>query len=204
MLVSHSDADHCGGLAYLLSHVSTGRLMVPGSQAEQSQYMQGLAAAAAAKVSVDTIRGYDALTGISPCRGYVFGRTDSAGRGNEGSLVAMIQYGEHTFFFSGDMGPELEDTLNARGLLVRCTVLKAPHHGSRINSAPGIIRVLRPELCVIPVGERNRFGHPSPEVVAGYKRMGARVFRTDQSGAVIVESDGRRYRVRTMIDEGMQ
>lgn len=201
IMVTHSDGDHSGGLAYLLGHVWTGRLMVSGSQTEQPLYFQGLAVASASQVSIDTIRGCDTLIGISPCRGYVFGRTDSAGRGNEASLVAVIQYGAHTFFFTGDMGPELEDTLKARGLLARCTVLKVPHHGSRINSAPEIIGALRPELCVIPVGDRNRFGHPSPEVVSGYRRIGAKVLRTDHSGAIIVESDGREYSVTTMTDD---
>jgi competence protein ComEC len=77
-------------------------------------------------------------------------------------------------------------------------VLKVPHHGSRINNTPDVIAALRPELSVISVGERNRFGHPAPEVVAGYRAAGARVLRTDYSGAVTIESDGRQCIVTTM------
>jgi competence protein ComEC len=202
VLVTHCDADHSGGMSYLFSHVAAGRLMLSRAREEQPDYRRGAAAAAASGAVVDTVSGHDTLAGIAPCSGFVFGRADSAGHGNDASLVAVIRYGDHSFFFSGDMGPELEDTLLARGLLQRCTVLKAPHHGSRINSTPAIIGRLLPRYCVITVGEHNRFGHPSPEVVSGYRRAGAAVYRTDQCGAVIMETDGRVLRVRTMTDEG--
>jgi len=202
LMVTHSDGDHCGGMPHLLARITAGRLLVSAHQAEQPQYLRGLALAAARGARIDTVRGYDTLDGIAPCRGFVFGRTDPDGRGNEGSLVAAVSYGRHLFFFAGDMGPALEDTLRRRGLLGRCTVLKVPHHGSRVNNAQWIIDAFRPEVCVIPVGERNRFGHPAPEVVDGYRRAGARVLRTDRCGAVVITCDGLRYSVSTMADGG--
>ena len=39
---------------------------------------------------------------------------------------------------------------------------------------------------MIPVGYRNRFGHPKPEVVARYEALGSRVLRSDQDGAVLL------------------
>jgi competence protein ComEC len=48
----------------------------------------------------------------------------------------------------------------------------------------------QPRLAVVSVGARNPFHHPAPEVVARLDRAGARVYRTDRDGAVIVETDG--------------
>jgi competence protein ComEC len=39
---------------------------------------------------------------------------------------------------------------------------------------------------IFPVGYRNRFGHPFPEVLDRYLDGGARIHRTDQAGAVTV------------------
>lgn len=49
---------------------------------------------------------------------------------------------------------------------------------------------------MISVGEDNTYGHPSPEALAIYEGVGARVYRTDLNGTVVVsvESDGT-YRV---------
>jgi beta-lactamase superfamily II metal-dependent hydrolase len=70
VLISHGDADHCGGLPYLLARIKTKRLLIAAYQPPQSLFNQGIAAALARGVAIDTIRGYDTLDGIWPCRGF--------------------------------------------------------------------------------------------------------------------------------------
>ena len=48
---------------------------------------------------------------------------------------------------------------------------------------------------MISVGARNPFRHPSAEALARLDAAGARVYRTDRDGAVILETDGRVLRV---------
>jgi len=43
----------------------------------------------------------------------------------------------------------------------------------------------------------NHFGHPVPEVLERYREAGAEVFRTDQDGAVTLETDGQSMDIRT-------
>ena len=45
---------------------------------------------------------------------------------------------------------------------------------------------LHAEVAVIQVGADNPYGHPSPEVVGRLNRTGAKVFRNDEHGDVIV------------------
>ena len=42
---------------------------------------------------------------------------------------------------------------------------------------------------MVSVGARNPFRHPAPEVLARLTDAGARLYRTDRDGAVIVETD---------------
>jgi len=44
---------------------------------------------------------------------------------------------------------------------------------------------VKPKLAVISVG-KNSFGHPTPEVLARLKAVGAKVLRTDEIGTVEV------------------
>jgi competence protein ComEC len=56
---------------------------------------------------------------------------------------------------------------------------------------------VRPQVAVLSLGYRNHFGFPAAEVVDRYVAAGARVFRTDRSGAVSVDLDERPLVVRT-------
>jgi len=74
-------------------------------------------------------------------------------------------------------------------------ILKVPHHGSATSSSQSFLDALQPDIAVISAGRGNPFGHPAPGVVERYKNVGAAVYRTDQDGAVSIETDGRTVRV---------
>ncbi|TAJ17792.1 MAG: hypothetical protein EPO60_09360 [Rugosibacter sp.] len=61
-----------------------------------------------------------------------------------------------------------------------------PHHGSRTSSTDAFIAAVGAKEAIFPVGYRNRFGHPKPDVVARYEQSGAHLQRTDVAGAVSV------------------
>jgi beta-lactamase superfamily II metal-dependent hydrolase len=47
-------------------------------------------------------------------------------------------------------------------------------------------------------GRDNEYGHPRPETLAALEDVsGLAVYRTDEDGTVVLESDGRGLRVRT-------
>jgi competence protein ComEC len=51
-------------------------------------------------------------------------------------------------------------------------------------SVSDALKLVDAPLAVIPVGYRNRFRHPRPEVLARYTEPGHSVLRTDADGAV--------------------
>jgi competence protein ComEC len=77
------------------------------------------------------------------------------------------------------------------------TIVQAPHHGSPSSSSEPLLRALLPAVVVMSVGRNNRFGHPGRDVVERYRAIGAAVFRTDQDGAVTIDTDGRTADVRS-------
>lgn len=198
-LITHADADHCGGLAAVLEAVRIKRLITTQHFSSKPLYVEALRTAEHKGVRIDSLCGYDTLDGIWPVRGFIYSRPDTVENGNESSLICYLRYGDEKFFFSGDMGPELQGHLYRQGLLTPCTVLKVPHHGARHNNGPGLARAIRPESAVISVGEHNRFGHPSPQALSNYSHIGARVWRTDHQGAVIIDCHGQRCRISSML-----
>ncbi|MDY2602391.1 MAG: MBL fold metallo-hydrolase, partial [Eubacteriales bacterium] len=78
--------------------------------------------------------------------------------------------------------------------------LKVGHHGSRENTDEDVVKSVSPEVAVISVGKNNSYGHPAPEVVQLLEESGAKVYRTDECGAVVVRIGKWRYRVDTFLE----
>ena len=65
-------------------------------------------------------------------------------------------------------------------------VLKVTHHGSDTSSTPLFLSRFPPRIAVIQVGADDPYGHPTPEVIDRLHRTGARIFRNDEHGDIIV------------------
>ena len=79
-------------------------------------------------------------------------------------------------------------------------VIKIGHHGSGTSTSEVFLEMVDPAAAVISTG-RNNFGHPSKKVLRLLEDRGIKYFRTDESGAVFLQSDGKRIRIRGTIDE---
>jgi len=58
--------------------------------------------------------------------------------------------------------------------------LKVAHHGSKTSSSIDFLKKVNPQKAIISVGEENKHGHPSSEVIDRLENLGIEVWRTDQ------------------------
>jgi competence protein ComEC len=68
-------------------------------------------------------------------------------------------------------------------------VFKVPHHGSKVGMTAEILLRLKPKVCVISVGNPNKYGHPTPAALSLLKDSGCTVRRTDQEGTIEFTAD---------------
>jgi competence protein ComEC len=107
---------------------------------------------------------------------------------NDRGCVLKVSAAGAAALLPGDIEARAEAELLSRdAALLRAAVLVDPHHGSRTSSTPAFIAAVAPEVAILPVGYRNRFGHPHPAVVARYAQAAADLWRTDCEGAIHVE-----------------
>ena len=64
--------------------------------------------------------------------------------------------------------------------------MKVTHHGSSTSSTPLFLSRFSSKIAVIQVGAENPYGHRAPEDLDRLQRTGARIFRNDEHGDVIV------------------
>lgn len=180
IIVTHYDADHAGGVAYLLSRIHADRLILP--------YMEGEEEAAktladAANGSVEYLREDTVLT---------FGSTEmtlfapiSDKSGNESSICVLFQRENCGILITGDRGAEGEMHLLQNHVIPHVDVLVAGHHGSAGSTSQELLNTTTPQYAFISVGADNRYGHPADQVLQRLTVAGCKIFRTDTYGTIL-------------------
>jgi competence protein ComEC len=113
---------------------------------------------------------------------------------NRLAVVLLATYGEVDALLTADAETDVTAPLLARPV----EILKVAHHGSADPGLEAELQQLRPRVAVISCGRGNDYGHPTPSTLAALRESpGLRLFRTDEDGRVVIESDGRRISVRT-------
>jgi len=74
-----------------------------------------------------------------------------------------------------------------------------PHHGSHTSSTQQFIDAVKPQIAVISVGRRSRFGHPHKDVVERWQNSGAQVMTTGENGTISVTTDGSDLVITTFV-----
>lgn len=105
---------------------------------------------------------------------------------NDGSVVALLTYGETTMLLTGDAGIAEE----SGWVMPHVDVLKAGHHGSRTSSGEEFLKMTTPDFGIISVAADNSYGLPDEDVLARFDKFGVIVYRTDRDGDVRVTSSG--------------
>ena len=115
---------------------------------------------------------------------------------NQVSVGLSLKYGQFSGLFTGDLGSAEEQALINSGVLGEYVFLKMPHHGSKYSSSTGFIRKTSPRVVVVSVGRNNGYGHPNSDIMSRYDAVGAKIYRTDKEGVVVVVSDGGKWWVK--------
>jgi competence protein ComEC len=200
LMLSHGDPDHIGGAPAVIRALRPGEIWegipVPGHAPLQRLHQL----AADRGIAWRTVRtGERRRVGAASLR--VMNPPDPDWQRvkvrNEDSIVLDVRIGDVEVLLPGDIGQFTERLLLPGLDHAPITIVKAPHHGSAGSSSVELITATHPAVVVFSAGRRNPFGHPAPAVVDRYRAAGTRVFRTDEDGEVIIDTDGRQVVVWT-------
>ena len=179
VILTHFDADHSGGMKYLLQRIPTDLLIVPDAEDEKG-VLTGLSPLASQTIRLreNMIMTYGD-TEIS-----VFGPVvpDS---GNESSLAILFRHETCDILITGDRSDFGERLLLKTADIPQVDILVAGHHGSKHSTSEELLAAVKPEIAVISVGE-NYYGHPTQEVLMRLSAVGAVVYRTDIHGNIVL------------------
>ncbi len=195
VVCTHAHADHCGGLAGVLSVYDAGCVYAPKTQEDTDSYLNFVKAAKSQGIDIQNPKlGERFELGDSMVE--ILGPVTEEGMVlNNTSIVLKITYKDTSFLFTGDAEYEEEKSIMESGANLRADVLKIGHHGSSGSSSYSFLREVMPEYAIIGVGKDNTYGHPHKETISRLEDLGAHIYTTEKSGDITVVSDGRNITV---------
>lgn len=205
LVLTHAHPDHLKGMLFPARVFRIGEFWETGLGGKESGYseLRGILAAkgvpvrrvdaSTPPVSVGDVR----IEFLSPSDAERRCASDEYGDLNEGSLVFRLRMGDFALLFTGDIGPVAEERLSRTPSAVRCTILKAPHHGSARSCSERMLAAASPVCSLIGAGYGNRFRLPAARTLSRLQGRGVRVYRTDLDGTVTVTCGSGKWSVST-------
>ena len=191
---TNPDADHVGGLSDVIEAFPVENVYLSGESRGSLTFNNFLRAVRDKGVKTTKVRaGYQIDWG--GVEADVLGPPTEADGGlvsnsNDNSVALLLTYGPARVLLAGDAEKNEEEYMASSSHTGPVTIMKVDHHGSNTSSTPGFLNAFPPKIAVIQVGADNSYGHPTPETLARLRRVGARVFRNDENGDVIVTIKG--------------
>ncbi|WP_139652962.1 ComEC/Rec2 family competence protein [Raoultibacter phocaeensis] len=196
VVISHPDDDHCASLAALDGTVRVKSVCVAADLLDCP-----CASCADLRTSAQELVGTGGLAGLSVGDtvsldgielSVIWPDAFAEEGGNADSLTMLMRCDadgdgavDWTGLFCGDAEDVQLDEMVTAERLGHVDIFKVGHHGSKAAIDKETAAVISPEISLVGVGERNRYGHPAPETIAVLEEAGSVVYRTDLAGDVV-------------------
>lgn len=126
--------------------------------------------------------------------------------GNQDSICFLLNIdpdgdadADWSALFCGDAEAQiLEQILEDNKTISRIDILKVSHHGAKAALTNKLTERLHPKISLISVGEENRYGHPSTEVLNLLSAVNSTLYRTDYDGDVVCSFTDKEIKVETL------
>jgi competence protein ComEC len=180
LMISHGDNDHIGGVEAVFNSFQVQKVL--SSVPELIDHPQVSPCVAGQRWVWDEVQ-FEVLHPPSGWQGSKNNRSCVLRIGNPGGaslITADIEKAAET------------QLLESTGIRLNSDIMLIPHHGSRSSSSQAFINAVAPEVVLLPLGYRNRFGFPDPEVMDRYGELGVTVLDTVNQGAITISVHQKR------------
>lgn len=199
MILTHPHADHVAGLVEVLDRYHVEKVLTTGVAYGAPEYRDWLEKISAKNISTLTVTTSQEIYFSSSTKFFIFWPRESLvdkeiENINNASISGQLTYGDNSFLFTGDLEDE---ELIDKNIDLHSDVYKVGHHGSNTANDKEFLERVSPDYVIISVGQDNKFGLPDYRAIKYLERLGARIWRTDENGEVVVESDGRNLSIES-------
>jgi len=194
VVATNSDAHHVGALPAVMSGYEVEKLVYSGNLSDNASD-DLLKTAQTKNIPVEADHNQSFVWEDISLQ-ILTGPADGGGE-KDHSIVSRLTVGNIKFLFMSDADEESENALPGD---IKAQILKIGNHGSIESTSQKFLNRVNPEIAVISLNGDRWYGHdsstlPAPQVLDRLQKQGAKVFRTDLEGTVVVTTDGLSYDV---------
>ena len=211
-LLTHSDSDHCGGMATIFAKYQVNNAFRPQIYVNETDKLkdENSPAEVEYKNTIVYSKTISSMYNEPNCNVYFTTATlmntsqkicgasgddyyefyfytptkNSYKKVNDYSPIMTLTYKGKVLMFTGDATTTVESEALEQ-TLPKVDVLKVGHHGSTTSSGKTFLKKILPTYSVIQVGKDNSYGHPKQVILQRLNEINSQVYRTDENGTVI-------------------
>jgi len=192
LVIAHGDESHIGGMPKVLDRFGVSGVVDAAGISDSPAYEQVLSEIKDRRIdyrTVDEARRPNLSTSVDiEIVWPMSGRKTDIGE----PIVMRVGYKDISFLLTGDLTPASEGFLLAEYHDLRSTVLKVPNHGNPGTTSNEFLQIVKPEYAVISADCESESAQPGEETLDRLSAAGAKVFRTDRNGDIVISTDGLR------------
>lgn len=194
LIITHFDKDHVGGAPKVLKTFDVKNVLTPdytGNVSEYDKFAETLDGRGITPMKLKedisfTLDDVD-YTVYAPKKDF-YGDGDSAE--NNFSLVTKAVHHNNTLLFTGDAMEERLDEIMDIG---KCTLLKVPYHGRKLDNLDDFLKATEPK-CAVVCTDSNEFSGKMQDLL---KKQKINTYATCFNGEITAVSDGSQIKIDT-------
>ena len=192
VILTHTDADHAGGLEALASSgIDIDTFYSSCFYTCKENKHPAVRAAEKRNMKVTFLQAGDELPFGNGCLSVIAPLVRDEKENND-SIVLLAEGGGGRFLLAGDMEFPEEQTLLNAGTDLHADVLKIGNHGNDDASSPAFVKAVSPKVAVISTNTVDEPDTPSPRITRMLADIGAEIAKTQEAeeGVLVVCRSG--------------
>jgi len=198
VVITHPHTNHFAGFKRISEVFPVGRVFINGDKNAEEGYFELLEGWRQKNIPVNVLKKGDKILPGGFSFKLLHPQKIKNVSANDNSLVCWLKYKNISLLFMGDIESEgQKELLKNFKNIKEADVIKMPHHGGPVIDE--LVKKIQDKILIISTGP-NPWGLPQE---GDMKKLRGKIYRTDQMGTIIVETDGRNVTVKPAKLQGL-
>ncbi|SHM77272.1 ComEC/Rec2 family competence protein [Ruminococcus flavefaciens] len=192
LIITHFDQDHVGGAPKVLNNFEIKNLITPNYEGNNDEYKKYVKTINELNIQPQKLTS-DLTFTLDDVQYTVYvSKKDYYGDDDENdfSLVTKAVHHKNTLLFTGDAMEQRLDEIMDIG---KCTLLKVPYHGRKLDNLGDFLKKVKPKYAVT-CSSSTEFSGKMQDLIAG---MNIKSYATCFNGDITATSDGAKITFET-------